>query len=1253
MKFTVVTVSTSAINALSRVYHDIRKEYPNALSLHVFYAANSISGDKLIEMKAKIINSDMLLIDLMGSPEKIIKEVYDALEKTSADVIPYGRSGRDYMKLGQFSAKSMQSNMGNGKKPMMGMGKSDKKPDMKAMKKMSSMAEKMGKVMPGKMRDMGNLSQITKYFSIADEYNMKNMLLFLLREYGGFSSIPKPEKAQEVPELKICSPKTKKYYNTYKEYKKDYSFNEKKPVIAVLFYGHTYPNNTAPNISKICDRLSAFSNIIPIAFSSPSVEYYSKLKELLEKSTGRKVDVIINFMSFRLSAGPMGGDAQTAVDILNEINAPYIHPFFMSKRKISEWDESIQGVTSMEFMLSIMLPELDGVVESIPIGAMCEPEYDNELNIDLNELELIDDRVDKLVGRVKKLLRLKHKKNHDKKISIVCYNYPPGEANLFGGSFLDTFKSVEKLLADLKQNGYNVEPKSSDELIKAFTSEGIINSARYFSNDEAMIKYNVSKYLDEVKTKPFYDELVDSWGEAPGDIMTENGDFLIPGIVLGNVFIGLQPTRGIHENSENVYHDKSQVCHHQYFAFYQWLNNEFDTDAVIHVGTHGTMEFTKGKECGMSGLCIPDVLISDVPHFYLYYSGNPSEAMIAKRRAHANIVSYQPSEYINGELYNEFVTLKAMIDDYREAKLKSPAGCDDILNNIKIAAKDSNLSEDLDELEHELFRMNRTLIPKGFHTFGVGYSDIQAKNYTRNLLRYDQGEVLSINRIIALDNGYDYDALLENKDHQKIDMIEKIADQLFTNYMDNKKIDGKDFKSDSSIELFENSIAFAKETMNKVMKNNETDGLMNLLDGGYNYAKLAGDIYRNPEVLPTGYNVYQFDPRHIPTKTAVERGKKIAENTIEAYKAENDTYPKSTAVILWGIETSRTQGETVAQILSYLGVNVGKAANAWEPIYEIIPLDVLKRPRVDVVVNMCGFFRDMFPNIIDNLNKLFKRIAELDEPDHMNGLKANAKNIYAKLREQGMEETKAAELSYSRIYGPKEGEYGTNLTSIIETKNWEDENQFGDSFINSMKHIYSENYRGQDEKQTYELNLECVDLVSQIRSSNEYEVTDLDHYYEFFGGLSKSVEMARGKKVKVYITDTTGERMETETVSKSIERGIRTRLLNPKWIDGMLDHKYHGAQRISDRFENVMGLAATTGEVEAWIYDDMHSVYVEDEDMRNRMKENNAYAYLEIVEQMMEYNNRGYWDASEDQLNTLEKAYLETEGDVEESIENN
>ena len=542
----------------------------------------------------------------------------------------------------------------------------------------------------------------------------------------------------------------------------------------------------------------------------------------------------------------------------------------------------------------------------------------------------------------------------------------------------------------------------------------------------------------------------------------------------------------------------------------------------------------------------------------------------------------------------------------------------------------------MEELESELYRLNSSLIPKGLHIFGQAYSDEEAQCYVRELLKKPHDDTPSLCDIAAEELGIDLVGA-EEKGGEPLRKINALAEEYLDKY----------FAGESVPEKLSRTIEYGQKKYAEVKQNAENEQLLNALSGGYIPAKAAGDIYRSPEVLPSGYNLYQFDQRFVPTLTAYQRGARAAENTIKTYFDKYGHYPNSTAVILWGLETSRTQGETIGQIMAYLGARLAKGNSAWNPKYELIPIEELGRPRIDVTINICGFFRDLFPNIIDNLDDLLHLVNEADETDGQNYMKANSKKLYAYLTDRGYDHDEAERLSVTRIFGPREGEYGTGITSIIETKAWEKEEQIGSRFLTSLHYAYNRKERGGDMGDLYEQNLKSVEIVSQVRDNNEYEITDLDHYYEFFGGLAKSVEMVRGQKAVMLITDTTGAVPVTETAEKAVAKGIRTRVLNPKWIDGMLAHKYHGAQKIADRFENVMGLAATTGAVEQWIYNDLCAKYAQDKEMRRRMAENNPYAYMDILEQMEEYSRRGYWNADKEQLEAIRQAYLETENRIE------
>jgi cobaltochelatase CobN len=666
VKITFITVSTPGIKNLIEAGKEINKNHPEILDLSTYYGKEELDDKKAKQMIEDIKNSHLVFVDLMGSPSSVVKNVYIGLQECNGNIIPYGSSAREYMRLGSFTMDSMKSQ--------------NKKMNMAAIEKMRNTAEMLGKIMLGKMRDMRNYSNIMKYFKVADKSNILNMLYLMMRDYGNIKELPKPLEPREVEEAGICNPENMRFYKNYEDYEKDFPFDDKKPIVAMLFYGHTYPTDTSSCIGQIKSRIEEFANVLPVAVSGAFAKNEEKLREIILKSTKRPVDLMLNFMSFRLGAGPMGGKSQAGIDLLKEVDAPYFHPYFMSRRTVKEWEDSIQGCSTSEVLISVMLPELDGCIETYPVGAMAEPKYDMEFDIMTDELVIIDERVDKLISRIKSYILLRKKENKDKKIAIICYNYPPGESNLFGGAFLDTFTSVENILKNLKDSGYNLNPLTKEELMDIFTAGGVVNSGKYSDDWENVIRYKDKEYKEELKENPDYEEIIKEWGPVPGTIMSsDNNEFLIPGIVEGNIFLGLQPTRGIHEEIERAYHDKTLPPHHQYLAFYKWIKDEFKADAIIHVGTHGTLEFLKGKECGMSGNCYPDRLLADIPHMYLYYSGNPSESTIAKRRSHANLIGYQPPVFIQGELYGDYSKLMSMIDNYRQSLLLAPQTSRDIL----------------------------------------------------------------------------------------------------------------------------------------------------------------------------------------------------------------------------------------------------------------------------------------------------------------------------------------------------------------------------------------------------------------------------------------------------------------------------------------------------------------------------------------------------------------------------------------------
>ena len=662
----------------------------------------------------------------------------------------------------------------------------------------------------------------------------------------------------------------------------------------------------------------------------------------------------------------------------------------------------------------------------------------------------------------------------------------------------------------------------------------------------------------------------------------------------------------------------------------------------------------------MSANCFPDILIGNMPHLYIYHVLNTSESTIAKRRLYGTMISYNSPPYTTSDLYEDYAELQDLIDEYHEAMLEDRLRSEKVKAKILDKAKELKFEGDsIEKIHEELYEMKRSIIPKGLHILGQRYEKEDLKKFTEFILRYDREGIKSINRIVAESMGIDYDLALRNKDKyaSQLDKIDKKCADIVDCCIE-ESIESVVRKSNAESEQREDmkkTLAFGIEVAENYADNStELQSCLRGLNKEFIEPALGGDVVRTPEVLPTGRNINQFDPNKIPTSTASERGAEIAENTIKRYLGKDGNYPESVGIVLWGFETTKTGGESIGQILHYLGVKIVKETGSWYPKLEIIPLEELGRPRIDCLLNICGFFRDMFPNLIQLLNHAFTLVSSLEEPIEMNYVRKhsleNLEMLKTEIEKGEIDEKTANKIACGRIYGPKAGEYATRMRLLVEDSIWKGEKDLAEVYIQSMNHLYVENIHAQKRDSLFRKNLAKIDLVSQIRDSHDYEIVDLDHYYEFFGGLSKAVETVKGEKAAMMISDTTKEVVKTEDVGDVIVRGTRTRLLNPKWIDGMLEHEYHGAQHIADRVENTLGLAATTNAVPNWIWSSIAERFVFDEEIRRRLEENNKFAALEIMEKLFEAEKRGYWKATEEEMEKMRRAYLEMEGDMEEAL---
>ncbi len=1191
---------------LREAMKEIKEEYGEILSLRKIYFSDWDKKPDYTQMEEAISNAQVILVDIRGQ-SPFTDWVRQAIAGSSAIVAVLVGGHRDIMSLtrmGSFSGSDIPSRE----------GAFDVEAFLK-VKKFSELTKKLGSILPlGKLKHMRNWVVACDYYAEGGTENLKNLFLFMLKEYCGKKV--KVQPPQKMLDWGIWWPD--QYFPDLKSFISWRPIDKNKPTVGIFFYGGMHFADCTPAVEALIERMGDQVNLLPV-FSK--AEYNLPAMQSCFFDEGRPVvDLVVNLQYFQLHGGPYGGAPEPTYELLSKLDVPVIIGFHSYSTGIREWQRE-NRLNPVEIVLGVVLPELDGCIEPIYIAGLSSCGEDDLLEGEVKESRALPEGIDRLAGRILKWLYLRRKANAEKKLAIILYDYPPGEAHLGNAGYLDALTSLSGFLEKLVERGYQVTIPEGD-LGEYLLSSGVVNTPEWQSaSPEVMVDAAVYQKWYRSLPPDLQEEMERNWGEPPGDIMTKGNQFIIPGVFLGNIFIGVQPSRGVHEDPARAYHDKELPPHHQYLCFYRWLQQEFQADCMLHWGMHGTLEFTKGKEVPVSRKCYPEILTGDIPHLYYYWVGNPSESTIAKRRSYAVTISHASPPVTASNLYGEYLELEDLLVEYRKDE-----GQDKEKLAVSIREKAGELTlpaGDLTELETYLYRMKRRLIPKGMHVLDRMLSGEDLLCYLKAIVRFDR-EVPSLYRLFAEQRGVPFGNLIQ--DAEAFAAVDSQVHQAIESWL-----------AGEQAAVPEEIDAYLHKVKENIECSSESEGLLSVLDGRYVLPNLAGDPVRTPEIYPVGRNMYEFNPQLIPTQLALERGARTASTVLYKYYQDRGRYPESVGMVLWGFETLSTGGETVAQILNYLGVRMVRKGSPWFKELQLIPLEELGRPRIDVFITICGIFRDICGNQIEMINQAVEMAAGAEEADEQNYVRKHALEL-------GADQSAP---NCARIFGPSASEYGTSMRTLVESGVWQEEKELVDSYDSSMSYCY---YQGnvQENSELFDRLVSKVDLISQVRHSNEYEFTDLDHYYEFFGGLSRSVAEKKGDTPEQWVVDATEEITEVVDVGLSIDRAVRTRLFNPRWIDGMLNHKHHGAQKVAQRVEHLIGLRATTGKVDKWVFHEATARFVLDEEMRQRLSENNPYAAREIAEKLAEALERGYFELTEEEYEQFRDAVLEMEAWIEE-----
>jgi magnesium chelatase subunit H len=681
--------------------------------------------------------------------------------------------------------------------------------------------------------------------------------------------------------------------------------------------------------------------------------------------------------------------------------------------------------------------------------------------------------------------------------------------------------------------------------------------------------------------------------------------------------VSVQPSIGVEGDPMRLLFDKGFAPTHAFSAFYRYLREDFAAHAVLHFGTHGALEFMPGKQAGMSGACWPDRLIADMPNVYLYAANNPSEGTIAKRRANATLVSYVTPPLAEAGLYRGLNELKASLSRWRQlgpeeaherpslaAMIQSQA-CELELAKSE-PAWDGDSEAVIMMLNEKLLELEYTLIPHGLHVVG---------------------------RAPTVD--------------ERVDMLLSIAEAAHGATIDDELREAiRAMLTGSPIKLSEEQ----RDLMQKLSASNELlhehfelDGMLTALDGRYVRPAPGGDMMRSPEVLPAGRNLHGFDPFRLPSAYAVKDGARQAERLLAKHHEDTGAFPESIAMVLWGTDNLKSEGGPIAQALALMGTaprfdSYGRLAGA-----QLLPIETLGRPRVDVMITLSGIFRDLLPLQVRMLAEAALLAAQADEPAEQNFIR---KHVLAWMAEHGGDIETAA----LRVFGNAEGTYGANVNHLIDCSRWDDEDELAEAWTCRKGFAYGTSGRPVAQPALLNSVLSRVELAYQNLDSVEVGVTTIDTYFDTLGGISRAVKRAKGPDAAmapVYIGDQTRGGGTVRTLSEQVALETRTRTLNPKWYEGMLAHGYEGVHQIELHLTNTMGWSATTGQVQPWVYQQLTQTFLLDPEMRERLARLNPSASARVASRLMEAYERNYWTPDADTLDAMRRAGEELEDRLE------
>lgn len=1128
--------------------------------------------------------------------------------------------------------------------------------------------------------------QCNRYFSYGGKENLQNLIRYVKKtSFGTNNEIAPPSK---IPRQGIYHPDAPNVFENSDEYRRWYK-KKGADSIGLLIDQTLWANQDLAVEDSLIKCLESHEiNVIPVFTDAlisdelGSIGLTKCIRSFFLDQGRPRIAGIINLLS--VIADPFDPvDEQRepfrmCTELIKEMNIPVFQPIISYYQSLEEW-RALKGLVE-DVPWAVSLPEYDGVIEPVIIGSTFEKPGSDGKRIPL------PDRCERVAGRIKRWIRLKNTPKSMRKVVFMLNNSPchSVEATVGSASHMNGLQSMVNLLNRLKEEGYTVEgiPTDGQALIREILDRRAISEFRWTTVQDivakggALAQIPVDEYNKWYDTlDPVFREKVNSiWGVPPGEGMVLDGKLLITGVKFGNVLVCCQPKRGCYGPKCDgkvckILHDPMCPPPHQYLATYHYLEEVYNADVLIHLGTHGSLELTPGNGVGMSRACSPDVAIGDIPYLYIYNANNPPEGALSKRRTYATLVDHMISVMDQSELYEKLEDLDELLREY-ETLTDNPARKKALEDLIRNSIHEINFEKDLhlsatdsfDTLKgkaHEILsKIRNTQIVRDVHIFGEIPQGSKRVDFINNIIRFDIGDQC-IRRVIAEIEGMDFDDLFSNQDK-----FSKTFKKSYGEIIEGLDVQAKSFiqatLEDPAFEIknfFKNIITIEQENKlrniqlrildinERLDQSKEIDALLNGMDSGHTPPGPSGYLTRGQDdILPTGRNFYSTDPYRTPTKAAWIVGKNLAESLLQKFIKEEGRLPENVGFFWMAMDLMCANGEAFAQMFHLIGVEPVWNHSGQVRSFRIVPLEKLGRPRIDITIEITSTLRDCYPTCYELLDKAICTVASLDESPDMNYIRKHS------LASQQADDADWRNATL-RIFSNPPGAYTTGVALAVHASAWENEKDLVDVFLTTHSYAYGKDYAGILKPEQMARNLSTVEVTFDKTATDSCDLLGCCCFFGNHGGMTVAARHFNPKDVKAYYGDTREpDHVFVHDVADEIRRVTRSKTLNPKWIEAMKKAGYNGAAAISSRTEHLMGWQASTGEVDSWIFDEITKTYVLNPEMKEFFQEKNPYAFEELTRRLLETEKRGLWDADPEVLEKLRETYLEIESWLEDDV---